>query len=129
MTLYLKHPDMYKSVSAFAPICNPTQCDWGRKAFKGYFGEEQQADWAKHDATELLKTFEGKVNGLVDSGTGDQFYKQGQLLPESLSKVAKDKGQSELEVRLQDDYDHSYPSIIATFAPEHVRFHAKFLNV
>ncbi|ORY79402.1 Alpha/Beta hydrolase protein [Protomyces lactucae-debilis] len=128
LTLYLKHPDLYKSVSAFAPICNPTQCDWGKKAFKGYFGEDSKANWAKHDATELLKSFDGEIHGLVDSGTGDQFYKQKQLLPETLQKVAQEKGQKGLEVRLQDGYDHSYPSIIASFAPEHVKFHAKFLN-
>ena len=56
---FLKNPGMYKSVSAFAPIANPINCPWGEKAFKGYFGEDQQQKWKEHDATELIKQWKG----------------------------------------------------------------------
>jgi S-formylglutathione hydrolase len=57
---------MYKSVSAFAPIANPINCDWGKKAFKGYFGEDQQQKWKEHDATELVKQWKGPLEMLID---------------------------------------------------------------
>ena len=67
LTLFLKNPGMYKSVSAFAPICNPMQCPWGQKAFKGYFGEEKKDFWAEHDATELVKNWKGEpLDVLID---------------------------------------------------------------
>ncbi|BFZ56871.1 hypothetical protein PYCC9005_003920 [Savitreella phatthalungensis] len=132
LTLYLRHRDLYRSVSAFAPICNPMQCPWGQKALKGYFGESSKETWGDHDAVELIRkgvNEKSEVHGLVDSGTGDDFYKQGQLLPENLIEAIKEQGlESQIQVRLQDDYDHSYPSIIASFAPEHVAFHAKYLT-
>lgn len=128
LTLFLKYPGMYKSVSAFAPITNPSNCPWGEKGFTGYLGEDKE-EWKKHDATELIKSFKGEIHALIDQGTGDNFYKQKQLLPENFEKAAKDAGFSDtITVRLQDEYDHSYPSIIASFAPEHVEFHAKFLK-
>jgi S-formylglutathione hydrolase len=65
LTLYLKNPGMYKSVSAFAPISNPSQCPWGEKAFTGYLGEDKEA-WKKHDATELVKSWKGPLNALID---------------------------------------------------------------
>lgn len=92
LTLYLKNPGMYKSVSAFAPIANPSNCPWGEKAFKGYLGEDRES-WKAHDATELLKGWkQDSFEALIDVGTGDNFYKQGQLLPENFEKVAKEKG-------------------------------------
>lgn len=103
LTLYLKNPGMYKSVSAFAPIANPTQCPWGVKAFSGYFGEEVKDEWKKHDATELIKAHKGEFPALIDVGTGDNFYKQGQLLPENFEKAAKDSGNNEkLLLRYQE---------------------------
>lgn len=127
LTLFLKYPGMYKSVSAFAPIANPTQCPWGEKGFTGYLGTDKD-EWKKHDATELLKQYKGDFNALIDQGTGDDFYKQKQLLPENFIAAVKEAGfEKTVEVRLQDEYDHSYPSIIASFAPDHVDFHAKFL--
>jgi len=125
LTLFLKNPGKYRSVSAFAPICNPSQCPWGKKAFEGYFGEESKARWAEYDATELLKNFPGETDILIDVGTGDGFYKEGQLLPENLEKVAKGKGKG-VRVRYQDGYDHSY-FFISTFAGEHVEHAAKYL--
>ncbi|CCG81817.1 putative Esterase [Taphrina deformans PYCC 5710] len=127
LTLFLKYPGMYKSVSAFAPIANPTQCPWGEKAFTGYLGSDKE-EWKKHDASELIKNFKGDFNALIDQGTGDNFYEQKQLLTENFSEAVKNAGfDKTTKIRFQPEYDHSYPSIIATFAPDHVDFHAKFL--
>lgn len=129
LTLYLKNPGMYKSVSALAPIANPTQCPWGEKAFSGYFGSEKKDEWKKHDATELISgsAWKGKdVPLLIDVGTGDNFYKQGQLLPENLEKAVKKNGVKGVTVRYQEDYDHSY-FFISSFAEDHVKHAAKFL--
>ena len=116
LTLYLRNPGKYKSVSAFSAICNPINCPWGKKAFTGYFGETDTAKWAEHDATELIKKWKGKnIDLLLDVGTGDNFYKQGQLLPENLDKAAKEAGVTGLNIRYQPDYDHSY-FFISTFA-------------
>jgi len=128
LTLFLKNPGKYKSVSAFAPIANPINCPWGQKAFKGYFGEDQQEKWQEHDATELIKKWKGQgpLDLLIDVGTGDNFYKQGQLLPENLEKAAKEAGVEGVNVRYQPDYDHSY-YFMASFADEHVKHAAKHL--
>lgn len=91
LTLFLKNPGMYKSVSAFAPIANPINCPWGEKAFKGYLGEDKES-WKKHDATELIKKWKGGFDALIDVGTGDNFYKQKQLLPENFMEAAKQSG-------------------------------------
>lgn len=63
---FLKNPGMYKSVSAFAPISNPVNCDWGKKAFSGYFGEDQKSKWNEHDASELIKQWKGPLDVLID---------------------------------------------------------------
>ncbi|KAE9379121.1 esterase [Stipitochalara longipes BDJ] len=127
LTLFLKNPGMYKSVSAFAPISNPSQCPWGEKAFKGYLGEDREA-WKKHDASELIKGWKaGMFEALIDVGTGDNFYKQGQLLPENFEKAAKESGNEKgLVLRYQDGYDHSY-YFISTFSTDHVNHAAKYL--
>ena len=125
LTLFLKNPGMYKSVSAFAPIANPSKCPWGEKAFSGYFGKDEKEKWAEHDATELLPKYPHDTDILIDVGTGDNFYKQGQLLPENLEAVAK-KAQKGVKVRYQDGYDHSY-FFISTFAGDHVEHAAKYL--
>lgn len=101
LTLYLKNPGKYKSVSAWAPISNPSLCPWGEKAFSGYLGEDKE-EWKKHDATELVKGWKGPLNALVDVGTADNFYKQGQLLPENLEKAVKEAGIEGLDVRYRD---------------------------
>lgn len=125
LTLFLKNPGMYKSVSAFAPIANPSNCDWGKKAFSGYFGEDKKEQWSAHDATELIGLFEGQTDILIDVGTGDNFYKQGQLLPENLEKAAKEAGKK-VTVNYREGYDHSY-FFISTFADDHVEHAAKYL--
>ncbi|KAK5654133.1 hypothetical protein OQA88_7564 [Cercophora sp. LCS_1] len=128
LTLYLKNPGLYKSVSAFAPISNPAKCPWGEKAFKGYLGEDKEV-WKKHDASELIKGWKGKdVKMLVDVGTGDNFYKQGQLLPENLEAAAKEAGVEGFQLRYQEGYDHSY-YFMASFSDEHVDHAAKHLGV
>lgn len=125
LTLYLKNPGMYKSVSALAPISNPSKCPWGEKAFGGYFGDDNKSKWAEHDATELLPKFPNDTDILIDVGTGDNFYKQGQLLPENLEAAAKKAGKK-VNVRYQDGYDHSY-FFISTFSDDHVEHAAKYL--
>lgn len=129
LSLYLKNPGMYKSCSAFAPIANPLKCPWGEKAFKGYFGESDwQSKGAEYDSTELIKNWKGKdLDLLIDVGTGDNFYKQGQLLPENFVAAAKEAGlDSGVTIRMQPDYDHSYYTM-ASFADDHVQHAAKHL--
>ncbi|KAI1457634.1 putative esterase [Annulohypoxylon moriforme] len=127
LTLYLKNPGKYRSVSAFAPIANPSQCPWGIKAFTGYLGDGDKEVWKKHDATELVKGWKGgDLKALVDVGTGDNFYKAGQLLPENFEKAVKEAGVSGLTLRYQPDYDHSY-FFMSSFAEDHVLHAAKYL--
>lgn len=128
LTLFLKNPGKYKSVSAFAPIANPVNCPWGEKAFSGYFGEDKKEQWKQHDATELIKQWKGdKLDILIDVGTGDNFYKQKQLLPENFVEAAKSAGHGDgVNVRMQPDYDHSY-FFISTFSSDHVEHAAKYL--
>ncbi|GJN77240.1 hypothetical protein PLIIFM63780_000730 [Purpureocillium lilacinum] len=127
LTLFLKNPGMYRSVSAWAPISNPSKCPWGEKAFSGYFGDDKE-EWKKHDATELVKAWKGPLNCLIDVGTGDNFYKQGQLLPENFEKSVKDAGIEGVKVRYQEGYDHSY-FFISTFGEDHVKHAAKALGL
>ncbi|KAK3900911.1 S-formylglutathione hydrolase [Staphylotrichum tortipilum] len=128
LTLYMRHPELYKSVSAFAPISNPTRCPWGKKAFGGYLGPDEE-EWKRHDATELVKGWKGgDLKALVDVGTGDKFYKEGQLLPENLEKAAEEAGVEGLVVRYHADYDHSY-YFISTFGEDHVDHAAKHLGL
>ncbi|KAI0128906.1 S-formylglutathione hydrolase [Xylariales sp. AK1849] len=128
LTLFLKNPGLYKSVSALAPISNPSKCPWGEKAFSGYLGSDKE-EWKKHDATELIqgKEWSSKtVPALIDVGTGDNFYKQGQLLPENLEAAAQGAGVKGVTVRYQKDYDHSY-FFISSFAKDHVKHAADHL--
>lgn len=109
LTLYLKYPELYKSASGFAPICEPTKCQWGDKAFTGYLSGGIE-EGAKHDTVYLLKQApkDRKLAILVDSGTGDNFYKDGQLRPESLQEAIKSTGrEGQIQVNLRDGYDHS----------------------
>ncbi|CAD7696564.1 unnamed protein product [Ostreobium quekettii] len=126
LTIALKNPGMFKSISAFAPICNPTQVPWGHKAFGGYLGDDQ-SEWAQYDATELLKTYSGvSIPILMDTGTDDPFLEK-QLTPWVLEKVAQEK-QYPLTSRMQTGYNHSY-FFIATFMADHIQFHAKALGL
>ncbi|XP_066917373.1 S-formylglutathione hydrolase-like [Clytia hemisphaerica] len=123
----LKNPGQYKSISAFAPICNPMKCPWGLKAFLGYLGENQES-WKGYDSCELVKTYSGpKIEILSDQGNEDGFLKQDQLLPDNLVQAAASNNNVGLISRMQDGYDHSY-YFIATFVEDHLRFHAKALQ-
>ena len=127
LVLALRNPDIYRSVSAFAPICAPSRCPWGQKAFTRYLGEGK-APWAQYDAVELLKARHARVfpEILVDQGLADKFLPQGQLLPELLEQSSAAAGQP-LRLRRQDGYGHDY-YFIATFIEDHLRFHAKALG-
>jgi S-formylglutathione hydrolase len=127
LTLALRHPDLFRSVSAFAPICSPSRCPWGEKAFTAYFGEDR-ATWDRHDAARLIES--GAAKGvyddiLIDQGDADSFLTQ-QLKPELLTAAAKAAGQT-LTLRMQPGYDHSY-FFMASFIADHVAFHAKRLS-
>jgi S-formylglutathione hydrolase len=122
----LKNPGLFQSVSAFAPICNPTKCPWGEKNFSEYLGEDREL-WKEYDATELV----GKYNGpplelFIDQGKADQFLEK-ELLPENLITAAKN-AQVPLIYKSREGYDHSY-FYIATFVEEHMNYHAKFLKI
>ncbi|MFV0515086.1 MAG: S-formylglutathione hydrolase [Jhaorihella sp.] len=119
LTLAMNLPGRYRSVSAFAPICNPTGSDWGRKQLRAYLGEDESA-WARHDASLLMREagFDGPM--LVDTGTADQFI--GNLAPEALAAAAAARRQ-QITMRLQKGYDHSY-FFVSSFMADHVAFHA-----
>lgn len=119
----LKNPDRYQSVSAFAPICAPTQCAWGEKAFSNYLGQDRST-WRSYDATELVQTHQFPRSILIDQGTSDQFLAN-QLLPEAFHQACESVGQP-LTLRFQEGYDHSY-YFIASFVEAHVQFHAEIL--
>ncbi len=123
LTIALKNPPAYRSVSAFAPICAPMKVPWGRKAFGGYLGEDRSA-WADHDACELVRhgPYPGRI--LIDQGSADQFLSE-QLRPELFQHACESVGQA-LELRIQDGYDHSY-YFIQTFVGDHLAHHASVL--
>jgi S-formylglutathione hydrolase len=121
----LKNPGMYRSVSAFAPICHPISCGWGQGCLGAYLGEDTEA-WKAWDAVELIRAGAEPVGLLVDQGTGDEFLAEGQLLPESLEAACAERGFA-LTLRRQPDYDHSY-HFIATFIGEHLRYHSQALG-
>lgn len=126
LTLGLKNPDRYRSISAFAPISAPMHCPWGQKAFTGYLGPDRER-WRSHDACELIRalpTANGRPPLLVDQGTADQFLEQ-QLMPERLEQACKDAGYP-LTLRRQPGYDHGY-YFISTFMEDHLRHHARAL--
>jgi len=120
---FFKNPGMYKSVSAFSPICNPVKCPWGEKAFTGYVGDNKE-EWKKYDATELVAEHKGDAAVLIDQGLEDSFYKDKQLLTENFAEAAK---AIKPTVRMQAGYDHSY-WFIQSFVEDHIKFHAKYLK-
>ena len=125
LTIGLREPAKFKSVSAFSPIVNPVEVPWGKKAFTGYFGSDQQK-WKQHDACELLLA--GKKHAepiLVDQGSEDSFLKE-QLRTENFVRACERSGQK-AHVHMRDGYDHSY-YFVSTYIADHVRFHAERLN-
>ncbi len=120
LTLALRHPGLYQSVSAFAPIAAPTQCPWGEKAFNGYLGADRAA-WAGHDATELVKSGRKAPPLLIDQGLADNFL-AAQLHPHLFEAACAQAGQP-LTLRRHEGYDHGY-YFIASFIDDHLRHHA-----
>jgi S-formylglutathione hydrolase len=127
LTLALRHPHLFRSVSAFAPISSPTRCPWGEKAFNAYLGPDRGV-WDAHDAARLIEDGVGEGcydDILIDQGDADPFLVE-QLKPELLVAAAEAAGQS-LTLRMQPGYDHSY-FFMASFIADHVAFHAARLK-
>jgi S-formylglutathione hydrolase len=126
LTIGLRNPHRFRSISAFAPIAAPMHCPWGQKAFAGYLGPDRER-WKEYDACELIRALPG-VTGrppiLVDQGLADSFLEQ-QLMPERLEQACKDAGYP-LTLRRQPGYDHGY-YFISTFIEDHLRHHARAL--
>ena len=124
LSIALKNPDKYKSVSAFAPIVSPINCPWGCKAFKSYLGEDVST-WQEYDSAALIAKATTHLPMLVDQGTADEFLNN-QLKPELLLEAAEKAGYP-LQFIEREGYDHSY-FFIASFIQEHLRFHEKILS-
>ncbi len=126
LTIALKNPNRYRSVSAFAPIAAPTRAPWGKKAYSGYLGSDEEG-WREYDASELVRerSFPDGRNILVDQGTADQFL-EWQLSPEVFESACAEVDQP-LTLRWHRDYDHSY-YFISTFMEDHIKHHAASLN-
>lgn len=122
LTLAMGLPGRFRSVSAFAPISNPTASDWGRKQLSAYLGEDEEK-WAAHDATLMMQSagFDGPI--LVDTGTDDQFIDL--LKPEAMAAAVAERRQQAI-LRLQPGYDHSY-FFVSSFMEDHIAFHADAL--
>ena len=125
LMLALRNPEIYRSVSAFAPIAAPTRCPWGEKAFSGYLGADREV-WKQYDASELVgKATRKFAEGiLVDQGLADAFLAQ-QLNPDVFEAACKAAGQP-LTLRRHEGYDHGY-FFISTFIEDHIAHHAKVL--
>ncbi|MDK2769737.1 MAG: S-formylglutathione hydrolase [Sphingomonas sp.] len=124
LTIGLRNPDRFRSVSAFAPIVAPSQCPWGEKALGGYLGQDRAA-WRLHDAVALIADGARLPELLVDQGEGDAFLTE-QLKPELLAAACRDAG-IDLTLRMQPGYDHSY-YFISSFMADHVAWHAERLK-
>ena len=122
LMLALRNPDVFRSVSALAPICAPSRCPWGRKAFTGYLGTDE-ASWQQYDASALMAALDQPfpMGILVDQGMADKFLAE-QLYPEAF-EAACSKARQPLLLRRQPGYDHGY-YFISTFIEDHLRFHA-----
>lgn len=133
LVAFLRNPGSYASVSAFAPICHPTNCDWGKKAFAGYLGEEDKEAWKQWDSTALVSSYAGpSTTLLIDQGDADDFLAKGQLQPEKLKAAVEARNAAApsklaIDLRMREGYDHSY-YFIQTFIEEHIEFHAKALH-
>ena len=126
LTLALRHPDIYRSVSAFAPVSAPMQCAWGENAFSKYLGSDRQT-WSAHDASELVRQAGVRFPKgiLIDQGLSDKFLGQQQLKPDVFEAACKAAGQP-LTLRHHPGYDHGY-YFISTFMADHLAFHSKNL--
>ena len=129
LTVALKNPERYCSVSAFSPICSPINCPWGQKALSKYIGDESQGHWNSQDTVELVKTADDQLKQsmpvLVDQGDADNFLAE-QLNTQLLIDTAEQVG-FPMQIRFQSGYDHSY-FFIASLIGEHIRFHSNYLR-
>ena len=129
LTIALKNPERYCSVSAFSPICSPINCPWGQKALSNYIGDESQGHWNSQDTVELVKTADDQLKQsmpvLVDQGDADNFLAE-QLNTQLLIDTAEQVG-FPMQIRFQSGYDHSY-FFIASLIGEHIRFHSNYLS-
>jgi S-formylglutathione hydrolase len=126
LTISLRNPQRYQSASAFSPICHPTECPWGQKAFNAYLGDDKSS-WQQYDASLLMAQAVDKTKQtptLVDQGSADNFLAQ-QLNPDALVAAAKLSAYP-LQLNMQEGYDHSY-FFIASFIEQHLEFHAQHL--
>jgi len=123
MTMALKNPGHYKSVSAFAPVCAPSGTDWGKNAFSKYLSDE--CEWTQYDTVELIKSGKTVPEILVDQGTSDDFLKKS-LQPDLLEEACGDSDIN-LTLRMREGYDHSY-YFISSFMADHIAWHAKRLG-
>ena len=121
LTIALKNPERYRSVSAFSPIVSPVHCPWGEKAFSNYLGQDR-AGWNEYDAVALVRAGAMQIPMLIDQGKADQFLAK-QLKTELLENVCAEMGY-QAQIRYQEGYDHSY-YFVASFIEDHLRFHAK----
>jgi S-formylglutathione hydrolase len=120
LTIALKNPGRFLSVTAFAPICSPMRCPWGEKALGGYLGPDREA-WRAHDSTALLAASSERLPVLVDQGDADNFLEEQLHTP--LLQQAAAAADYPMSIRMQPGYDHSY-FFIASFIGEHLAFHA-----
>ena len=129
LVLALRNPELFRSVSAFAPIAAPSQCPWGKKAFTGYLGSDESS-WQQYDASALMAALQGQTAPfpggiLIDQGLADKFLPD-QLFPEVFEAACRNAGQP-LALRRHAGYDHGY-YFISTFVEDHLRFHARNLG-
>lgn len=124
LTLALHHPDKFSSVSAFAPVCAPTQCPWGQKAFTHFLGRNHN-NWRQHDASALIEDGSHTTEMLIDQGLDDPFLSE-QLHPEKLEEACRNSRQK-LTLRYHKDYDHSY-YFISTYIRDHLIHHRDILH-
>jgi len=120
LTIALKNPDRYRSVSAFAPVCSPMRCPWGEKALGTYLGDDRDS-WRQYDSCELIRQAPHHLPMLVDQGKADDFL-DSQLKPHLLAEAAQQAGYP-LDIRYRPGYDHSY-FFISSFIGDPLRFHA-----
>jgi S-formylglutathione hydrolase len=123
LVCYLRNPGKYRSVSAFAPICHPSDCGWGQKALYNYLGDDRN-EWVKYDAALLIGDAREKLPLLIDQGTQDEWLTD-QLKPGALEQACI-ASHYPLELRMQEGYDHGY-YFVSTFIEDHLRHHARAL--
>jgi S-formylglutathione hydrolase len=124
LVCYLRNPGKYLSVSAFAPIAQPSECPWGQKAFSAYLGEDRET-WARYDATQLISQARERLPLLIDQGSADEWLHE-QLNIGAFARAAHACGYP-LQLRMQEGYDHGY-HFVATFIDDHLRHHAAALS-